>query len=152
VELCNHLIRIKKDGIKNVIVGAGTNAAEIEMWVDAAANGQWAIACPRTKGIGSFFPSSSEQECTIRIDGAPGITMHCSAIQEISGWTKGAGGAAAPGGTPSSPAPAPAPTETAEEPQPDEGGGGEDGEESGGGSDSNYTRVNRSYRSRVRYY
>jgi hypothetical protein len=40
-ELCNHLIRIKKDEIKNVIVGAGTNAEEIEMWVDAPASGQW---------------------------------------------------------------------------------------------------------------
>lgn len=134
--------------MKNIIVGAGSSAAEIECWIDPTGSGQWDLACPRAKGIGGFFPSSAEQECTIRIDAATGITMHCSAVQEISGWTKGAGGAAGPpaaggGSTPSAPAPAPAPTETTEEPA----------AEGGGESESNYgRRVNRSYRSRVRYY
>jgi hypothetical protein len=124
--------------MKCIIVGAGSNAAEVELWADKAANGQWEQLCPRTKGIGGFFPSSAEQECTIRIDGATQIAMHCSAVQEISGWTKGAGGAALPS------APAPTPTQTTEEPQPESGGGGRGSEES-----SNYAR---SYRSRVRYY
>jgi hypothetical protein len=153
----------KKVGVKQIIVGAGSSEAELETWVDAAANGQWVQAIPRQKGVGGFFRSSSEQECTIRIDAAPGITVHCSAIQEIIGFTGGGGGGgAAP--PPAAGGGAPPPGE-AEPPADSGGGGGEDsgggGEESGGGEsnyarsyyNSGYGRVNRrSYSSKVRYY
>jgi hypothetical protein len=153
----------KKVGVKQIIVAAGSSEAELEMWVDAAANGQWVQAIPRQKGIGGFFLSSSEQECTIRIDAAPGIIMHCSAIQEITGFTGGgAGGGAAP--PPAAGEGTPPPAE-AGPPADSGGGGGEDSgggcEESGGGESNcagsyynrGYGRVNRgSYSSKVRYY
>ena len=128
----------KKIGMKCIIVGAGSNAAEIELWADPTANGQWKQLCPRTKGVGGFFPSSSEQECTIRIDAAPGITMHCSSVNEISGWSKGAGGGG--GGAPA-PTPPAAPAEST-------GGAG------GGDSESNYTNVyhHNYYVGKTRYY
>lgn len=139
----------KKIGMKNIIVGAGSAGAELEMWVDPQANGQWQLACPRQKGVGGFFPSSAKQECTIRIDAAPGITMHCSAVQEITGFSGSGGGAAPPAGgaAPTTPA-APEASEGGGE---DSGGGGED-EGGGEDSESNYGRVNRSYSSRVNYY
>jgi hypothetical protein len=162
----------KKIGIKCIIVGAGTGQAQLEMWGDRAANGQWEQMIPRQNGVGGFFPSSAEQECTIRIDAAPGITMHCSSVNEISGWTRGGGGAGAgpsPGIPPTQPVqPASgggqSPQSGGGEPVDSEsGGGGEEsgggsggGEESGGnggGSESNYGRVNRYRRSyRVSYY
>lgn len=157
----------KKIGLKCILVGAGGSGAELEVWCDPTASGNWQIGCPRQKGVGGFFPSSPEQECTIRIDAAPGITMHCSAIQEISGFTGGGGGGG--GGAPAPAAPAGGGAPNPEPPAADSGGGGgEDsggnggGEDSGGGgSESNYAsyynrgygRVNRrSYSSKVRYY
>ena len=129
----------KKIGMKCIIVGAGSNAAEVELWADPTANGQWQQLCPRTKGIGGFFPSSSKQECTIRIDAAPGITMHCSSVNEISGWSKGAGGGGAP----------PVPTTQQQPAAPAESTGG-----AGGDSESNYTNVyhHNYYVGKTRYY
>lgn len=162
----------KKIGVKCIIVGAGTGQAQIEMWGDKAANGQWEQMIPRQNGIGGFFPSSAEQECTIRIDAAPGITMHCSSVNEITGWTRAGGGGASPGVAPQ-PAANP-PTGGGNSPQSggqqesgggggggseesagDSGGGGEDS--GGGGEESNYARRRRSrinnYRSyRTTYY
>lgn len=136
----------KKIGVKSIIVGAGTNAAELEMWGDPAANGQWQQMIPRTKGVGGFFPSSSEQECTIRIDAAPGITMHCSAIQEITGWTGGAGGGGGGGaGAPAPAQPAAPPAEPAAE------GGDSDSGSGSGDSESNYA-YNYNYSSKIKYY
>ena len=141
----------KKIGMKAIIVGAGTSAAELELWADPAANGQWKQLCPRTKGVGGFFPSSAEQECTVRIDAAPGITMHCGMIQEITGWSAGGGGGGGGTSTPSAPAPAP-PAEPAvgagEEPAAGDEGGGGGGEDSK--SEFAYSHVAR--RSRVSYF
>ena len=151
----------KKVGVKQIIVGAGSSEAELETWVDAAANGQWVKAIPRQKGVDGFFPSSAEQERTVRIDAAPGITMYCSSVNEITGWTRAGGGGASPGVAPQ-PAANP-PTGGGNSPQSggqqESGGGGEEsgggGEESGGGgehsgggeSESNYAH---SYRARRR--
>jgi hypothetical protein len=136
----------KKVGVKQIIVGAGSSEAELETWVDAAANGQWVQAIPRQKGVGGFFPSSAEQECIISIDAALGITMHCSAIQEITGFSGGGGGEGAPAPAATAPAGGGAPAES--------GGGGDSGGDRGGGfgdSESNYA-YNYNYSSRVRYY
>ena len=135
---------------------------QLEMWGDKAANGQWEQMIPRQNGVGGFFPSSAEQECTIRIDAAPGITMHCSSVNEITGWTRAGGGGASPGVAPQPTANPP--TGGGNSPQSggqqESGGGGGDsggGEDSGGdsgGGESNYARSYRSTRppSRVNKY
>jgi hypothetical protein len=101
-----------------------------------------ALACPRTKGIGGFFPSSAEQECTLRIYACPGITMYCSAIQEISGWS---GGGLAPSGG-GAPVTEPADSGGGGE---DSGGGGDEDEGGGGESESNYAYLYRSVYGRI---
>jgi hypothetical protein len=115
----------KKVGVKQIIVGAGSSGAELETWVDAAANGQWVQAIPKQKGVGGFFPPPR-----------PGITMHCSAVQEITGWSGG--------GAPAAPA---------QPAQPAECGGGGGGEDSGGGGDSETNcAYNYNYSSKIKYY
>lgn len=156
----------KKIGVKCIIVGAGTGQAQLEMWGDKAANGQWEQMIPRQNGVGGFFPSSAEQECTVRIDAAPGITMACSSVNEITGWTRAGGGGASPGVAPQ-PSANP-PTGGGNSPQSGGqqetgggggsgsedsggGGGGEDSGGGGGGEESNYARSYRA-RSRVNRY
>ena len=134
----------KKTGLKCIIVGAGTNAAEVELWADPGATGAWKKLIPRTKGIGGFFPTGS-QECTIRIDAAPQITMHCCSVNEITGWTQGAGGGGGPPAAPAAPAGKPAPAAPAPEPDAEK-------KPADDAKKAEYGRVNRSYRSRARYY
>ena len=90
----------KKVGLKCILFGAGTSATKIEVWCDPAANGQWQLGCKSDNGSGGWSPKSGKQETCVRIDGAPGITMHCGAIQEIQpGGTAKPGGAAPPAAT-----------------------------------------------------
>lgn len=73
----------KKIGMKCVYFGNSGGGGQVELWADPQANGNWQQLTARTNNIGGFAPKSSTQECVIRIDAAPNITMHCSSINEI---------------------------------------------------------------------
>lgn len=145
----------KKIGMKCVYFGNSGGGGQVELWADPTANGNWQILCPRTNNIGGFAPSSASQECTIRIDAAPGIEMACSFIQEVTGPTRAGGGGAMPGVAPTQPV-SPA-SGGGQSPQ---SGGGEKAEpkaeEPAAADDkkeSKYSRVNRTMKSyRTTYY
>lgn len=82
----------KRVGVKAVYFGNPSGGGQVELWGDPTGNGQWKQLCPRTNNIGGFAPASAQQECQVRIDGAPGVQTQCAVVAEITP-TRGSGAA-----------------------------------------------------------
>src|SRR5262245_58597867 len=99
-----------------------------EVWADQMKGTGWEKLVEGTNP-GGFAPSNSQQECQLRIDAAPGITMDCAVVLPIA-----AGGAPSPGGGGGGGgAPPPAAGGGGDE---GGGGGGDEGGGDSGGGDS----------------
>ena len=78
----------KQVKLAGINIGKGE---KLEMWSNSGSG--WQKDVETGPGVTGFRPSESEDEIQIRIDAAPGITMHSAAWYEIQGT-----GTSAPGG------------------------------------------------------
>lgn len=78
-------------GVKAVYFGNPAGGGQTELWGDPTGNGQWRQLCPRVNNVGGFAPASAQQECQVRIDGAPGVQTQCAVVAEITGPSRGSG-------------------------------------------------------------